>query len=59
MATAVFSFPAYLEWARIDDQQIRFIGMDDCIEIWSQGNDEAEMTPDDFSQALEEVMTDL
>ncbi|GJG34883.1 transcriptional regulator MraZ [Prevotella lacticifex] len=50
---------AYLEWARIDDQQIRFIGMDDCIEIWSQGNDEAEMTPDDFSQALEEVMTDL
>lgn len=50
---------AYLEWARIDDQQIRFIGMDDCIEIWSQGNDEAEMTPDDFSEALEEVMTDL
>ena len=50
---------AYLEWARIDDQQIRFIGMDDCIEIGSQGNDEAEMTPDDFSQALEEVMTDL
>ncbi len=46
----------YLEWARIGDQQVRFIGMDDCIEIWSASNNEAEMNPDEFSTALEEVM---
>lgn len=46
----------YLEWARIGRQQVRFIGMDDCIEIWSADNSEAEMDPDEFSKALEEVM---
>lgn len=46
----------YLEWAGINDQQVRFIGMDDCVEIWSAGNDEAEMSPEEFSKALEEVM---
>lgn len=46
----------YLEWARIGQQQVRFIGMDDCIEIWSADNTEAEMDPDEFSKALEEVM---
>ena len=40
----------------INDQQVRFIGMDDCVEIWSAGNDEAEMSPEEFSKALEEVM---
>jgi MraZ protein len=48
----------YLEWAHIDDQQVRFIGMDDCIEIWSSDNDEAQMDPDEFSKALEDVMSD-
>ena len=46
----------YPEWAGIHDQQVRFIGMDDCVEIWSAGNDEAEMSPEEFSKALEEVM---
>lgn len=47
----------YLEWAQINDQQVRFIGMDDCIEIWSTGNNEAEMSPEEFSKALEDVMS--
>lgn len=45
-----------LEWAGISDQQVDFIGMDDCIEIWSVGNSDATMSPEEFSQALEEVM---
>ena len=45
----------YLEMANIDDQQIRFIGMDDCIEIWS-GSNQPEMEPEDFSKALEDIM---
>lgn len=48
----------YLEWAGIDDQQVSFIGMDDCIEIWSTDNDEAEMSAEEFSKALEDVMGD-
>ncbi|MCI6671544.1 MAG: division/cell wall cluster transcriptional repressor MraZ [Prevotella sp.] len=44
----------YQEMANID-QQVRFIGMDDCIEIWSNQHQTA-MTPEDFSQALEELM---
>lgn len=47
----------YLEWAHIDDQQVRFIGMDDCIEIWCASNDDAEMSPEEFSKALEDVMS--
>ena len=48
----------YLEWAGITDQKVSFIGMDDCIEIWSTGNDEAEMSAEEFSKALEDVMGD-
>lgn len=42
----------------ITDQKVSFIGMDDCIEIWSTGNDEAEMSAEEFSKALEDVMGD-
>ena len=41
------------------EQEIRFIGMGDTIEIWS--NNEAEqqkMSAEDFGNALEELMTD-
>lgn len=41
------------------EQEIRFIGMGDTIEIW--GNSEAEqqkMSAEDFGNALEELMTD-
>lgn len=41
------------------EQEIRFIGMGDTIEIWS--NSEAEqqkMSVEDFGNALEELMTD-
>lgn len=41
------------------EQEIRFIGMGDTIEIWS--NNEAEqqkMSAEDFGTALEELMTD-
>lgn len=41
------------------EQEIRFIGMGDTIEIWS--NSEAEqqkMSAEDFGNALEELMTD-
>lgn len=45
----------YLEMANID-QQIKFIGMDDCIEIWNNDAQDAFMSPEDFSKALEELM---
>ncbi len=41
------------------NQQIKFIGMDDCIEIWNNESEEAFLDPDDFSAALETVMGDL
>ncbi len=43
----------YLRMANID-QQIKFIGMDDCIEIWN--NENAFLDPDDFSETLETIM---
>ena len=48
----------HLKLAEIE-QDVRFIGMDDTIEIWS--NSEAEqqkMSAEDFGNALEELMTD-
>lgn len=46
----------YLKMANID-QQIRFTGMDDCIEIWANGeNNEAFMSAEEFSKAMEETM---
>ena len=46
----------YLKMANID-QQIRFTGMDDCIEIWSNSeNNEPFMSAEEFSKAMEETM---
>lgn len=45
----------YLKMANIN-QQIKFIGMDDCIEIWNNDNESAFLEPEDFSQSLEEIM---
>lgn len=46
----------YLKMANID-QQIRFTGMDDCIEIWANcENNEPFMSAEEFSKAMEETM---
>ncbi len=46
----------YLKMANID-QQIRFTGMGDCIEIWANGeNNEPFMSAEEFSKAMEETM---
>jgi MraZ protein len=46
----------YLKMADIE-QGIKFIGMGDTIEIWSNAKTEKPfMDPDDFGKALEEVM---
>lgn len=46
----------YLKMANID-QQIRFTGMDDCIEIWTNSeNNEPFMSAEEFSKAMEETM---
>lgn len=45
----------YLKLANID-QQIKFIGMDDCIEIWPNNGETAFLDLDDFSQSLEAIM---
>lgn len=47
----------YLQMAKIE-QEVRFIGMDDTIELWSKEEaDKPFMKPEDFSKALEEIMT--
>jgi len=46
----------YLKMVNID-QQIRFTGMDDCIEIWATGDSEQPfMSAEEFSKAMEETM---
>ena len=46
----------YLKMANID-QQIRFTGIDDCIEIWANSeNNEPFMSAEEFSKAMEETM---
>lgn len=46
----------YLKMVNID-QQIRFTGMDDCIEIWATGDSEQPfMSAEEFSRAMEETM---
>lgn len=47
----------YLKMANIN-QQIKFIGMDDCIEIWNNEDEGEFLAPDDFSEALETIMGD-
>ena len=40
------------------EQNIRFVGMGDTIEIWrSNGEEEAFMDPEEFSKALQEIMS--
>lgn len=47
----------YLEMASIQNE-IRFIGMDDKIEVWAKNlTDQPFMDPKDFSEALKNVMT--
>ena len=46
----------YLKMVNID-QQVRFTGMDDCIEIWATGDSEQPfMSAEEFSKAMEETM---
>ena len=46
----------YLKLAHIE-QEVRFIGMDDTIEIWSKDiADKPFMTPEEFEKELEEIM---
>ena len=46
----------YLKMVNID-QQIRFTGMDDCIEIWANSeNNEPFMSAEEFGKAMEETM---
>ena len=46
----------YMKMANID-QQIRFTGMDDCIEIWAiNEGSEPFMSAEEFSKAMEEAM---
>ena len=47
----------YLKLANID-QEVRFIGMDDTIEIWSkEAADKPFMNPGDFEKELAEIMS--
>ena len=46
----------YLRMAEID-QDVKFVGMDDTIEIWSSRKvEEQQMKPEDFGNALEQLM---
>ena len=46
----------YLRMASIE-QDIKFVGMDDTIEIWSSRKvEEQQMKPEDFGNALEQLM---
>ncbi len=46
----------YLRMADIE-QDIKFVGMDDIIEIWSSAKvDDSQMAPEDFGNALEVLM---
>ncbi len=45
----------YLKMAHIE-QQIKFIGMDDCIEIWNNDNTNSFIDIKEFSESLEKIM---
>lgn len=45
----------YLKMAGIE-QDLKFIGMGDTIELWKGGNEEPFMQPEEFGRALEEIM---
>lgn len=47
----------YLKMAEIA-QEVRFIGMDDTIEIWAKEKlEQPFMSPEDFSRELEKIMS--
>ena len=47
----------YMQMAGIE-QEVRFIGMDDTIEVWAKEKlDKPFMSPEEFSRGLEEIMT--
>lgn len=47
----------YLKMAEIA-QEVRFIGMDDTIEIWAKEKlEQPFMSPEDFSRELERIMS--
>jgi MraZ protein len=47
----------YLEMAHIQ-QDVRFIGMDDTIEIWAKElTEQPFLSPEDFGNALQEIMS--
>ncbi|MBQ7422118.1 MAG: division/cell wall cluster transcriptional repressor MraZ [Prevotella sp.] len=45
----------YLNMVNIK-QSIKFIGMDDTVEIWNNDNSNSQMAPQEFSKQLEEIM---
>ena len=45
----------YMKMANID-QNIKFVGVDNTIEIWSNDRSETFMEPEEFRSALEEIM---
>ena len=48
----------YLQWAAID-QNLKFIGVDNTIEIWRKtDNDQPFMEPQEFSRILEQLMSE-
>lgn len=48
----------YMKMAGIE-QEVRFIGMDDTIEIWAKEKlDKPFMSPEEFSRELEKIMTE-
>ena len=52
-----FLIPKRYQRMAVIEQDIKFIGMGDTIEIWSNSKkEEQQMTPEDFGQALEELM---
>ena len=46
----------YLRMASIE-QCVRFVGMDDTIELWRGGDDKPFMEPAAFGAALEQIMS--
>ncbi|MBQ7471502.1 MAG: cell division/cell wall cluster transcriptional repressor MraZ [Prevotella sp.] len=48
----------YLQWAAID-QNLKFIGVDNTIEIWRKTDDDQPfMEPQEFSRILEQLMSE-
>jgi len=46
----------FLQMANIE-QQVKFIGMGDTIELWRDNGDKPFVEPEEFAQSLEEIMS--